>query len=50
MVDVNIEEFKEDSWVAAVATGISYAVLLGIMTAILFGVPYVIFRLIVGTV
>lgn len=50
MVDVDIEDLKEESWIAAVATGISYAVLLGIMTALLFGVPYVIFRLIVGNV
>jgi hypothetical protein len=48
MVDVDIEGFKHDSWVAVLATGISYGVLLAIMTVLLFGIPYVLFRFVLG--
>lgn len=48
MVDVDIEQFKHDSWMTILTTAISYGVLLGIMTVLLFGVPYVIFRFVLG--
>jgi hypothetical protein len=44
MVDVDIEELKHDSYLTILATAVSYGVLLGIMTVLLFGVPYVLFR------
>jgi len=50
MVDVDIESLKQESWTVALATGVAYGVLLAVMTALLFGVPYVIFRLLFGTV
>lgn len=44
MVDVDIEQFKHDSWLAAIATGTAYALLVGVLAVLMFGVPYVIFR------
>jgi len=44
MVDVDIEQFKHDSWLTILATAVSYGVLLAIMTVLLFVVPYGIFR------
>ena len=48
MVDVDIEELKHDSYLTILATAVSYGVLLGIMTVLLFGVPYVLFRFFLG--
>jgi Flp pilus assembly pilin Flp len=48
MVDVDLEQFKHDSWLAAVATGVSYALLVGVIAVLMFGVPYVIFRFVLG--
>jgi len=44
MVDVDLEQFKHDSWLAVVATGVAYGVMIAVMAALLFGVPYLIFR------
>jgi hypothetical protein len=43
-MDVDIEEIKNDSYLTAAATAVSYGVLLGIMTVLLFGVPFVLFK------
>lgn len=48
MVDVDLEQFKHESWMAVIATGLSYGVLLAVMTVLVFGVPYLIFRFVLG--
>ncbi len=45
---VDVEEFKHDSWKTIIATAVSYGVLLAVMTVLLFGVPYVLFRFVLG--
>ena len=48
MVDVDLEQFKHESWMAVLATAVSYGMLLAVMTVLLFGVPYLIFRFVLG--
>jgi hypothetical protein len=38
------DEYDHPSWLTAVGTGLAYAVVLGVMFALLFVVPYLIFR------
>lgn len=44
MVDVDLDQFKHDSWLTVFATGVAYAALIGVLAVLLFGVPYLIFR------
>ncbi|WP_202613781.1 hypothetical protein [Halostella pelagica] len=37
------DEFNHPAWMAALGTGVGYAIILVAMTAILFGLPYLLF-------
>ncbi|MFC3478619.1 hypothetical protein [Halobacterium litoreum] len=39
-----VDQFRHDSWVAALGTFVSYGLVLVVMTALLFLVPYGLFR------
>ncbi len=43
-MDVEIEDLKHPSYLTAVATAVAYGVVLATITAVAFGVPYLIFR------
>jgi hypothetical protein len=38
-----LDQFDDDSYLAAAGTFASYGLILAVMTAVLFGVPYAIF-------
>ncbi|NHN42592.1 hypothetical protein G9C85_13275 [Halorubellus sp. JP-L1] len=42
-MNVDRSEFDHPTWISAGATAAGYAVLLAVMTVLLFGVPYLLF-------
>jgi hypothetical protein len=42
MPDV-LDEFDHPAWLTAFGTGVGYAIILVAMTAVLFGLPYLLF-------
>lgn len=42
-MNVDLGEFDHPTWVTAAGTAAGYLVLLAVMTALLFGVPYALF-------
>ncbi len=45
-VDLDVEDLRHDAYLTLLGTAVAYGILLAALTAVVFVVPYLIFRLI----